>query len=251
MKKTLTLLLLTAICCVGCLKSKTSWSGPVVVDFSSGNWAYYSDETLFGDTTVFHPLSFAFGELSFVNTHSDDDEFLGGFSVGHVRDTTFLTREEGKAFDRFTVYDTTKTAVAQAAYKRFGIWSACEPPQEGDVFFAYIDYGSCVANTCEVANTTVNVARILGYDGGAPFADGDWIKLSISGINGDTVSKSVEVMLADFRDGKDECLKGWLPVDISTIGDFDVLKFALSSNRTDISPDVCINNLYVTVSVSY
>lgn len=252
MKKFIIPALFVLVCCVGCLKSKTTWNGPVVVDFSSGNWAYYNDDVLFGDTTVFHPYPFAYGELSFNNTHNEDGDFLGGFSVGHVRDTTFATREEGKAFNRFTVFDTTKTpANSGAVYGRFAIFSACEPAQEGDIFFAYANVGTCTPNTCAVANTTLNVAKILGFEGETPFAEGDWIKLSITGVKGETASEPVNVMLADFREGKQEYVKGWLAVDISKIGNFDVLKFAITSNRTDISPDVCLDDLYVTVAVSY
>lgn len=252
MKKTLIFLAIPALCLVSCLKSKTSWNGPVIVDFVSGNWAYYSDDALFGDTTVFHPSPFAFEELSFINTHGENGEFLGGCSVGHVRDTTFITRKEGETFNRFTVYDTTRTASnIQASYGRFGIYSMCEPAQEGDVFFAYSDVGTCAANSIYVANTTVNVARIVGLDGGTPFGEGDWIKLTITGINDSSAKSPVEVMLADFRGGKTEYVKGWLKVDISSIGDFDVMNFSVTSNRDDIFPDVCFNNLYVSVSVSY
>lgn len=252
MKRYIVIFAAIAVCAVSCLKGKTSWNGPVYADFDSGSYTYLDDKAIFGDEIFFHSYSFAFNELGFQNTNTDDKEFLGGFSLGKVVDTALVSRGD-KEFARYTVFDTTKVASISGTTRsnRFAIFTVPEKAQEKDMIFEYAGLGSCNMISCVVANTTVNVARILGYDGDCAFTDGDWLKATFKGVKGGVASEDVDVYLADFRDGKKDVIIGWKEIDLSKVGDIDHMNITVSASREGLIPEFCLDNIYGKVAVEY
>ena len=82
-----------------------------------------------------------------------------------------------------------------------------------------------------VTNATFTYLSMKNGDGFAKkFAAGDWFKLEIYGKNAQgTDTPSVEVYLADFRNGKSEMLNSWKWVNLESLGDVKSLHFKLSS----------------------
>jgi len=96
---------------------------------------------------------------------------------------------------------------------------------------------------------------INGSDFGKKFAAGDWFKVTIKGFKSKAETSSVDIYLADFRDGKTEILKTWKKVDLSKLGQVDSVTFTFDS--TDKSGSwintpsyACIDNIEFTQTIS-
>lgn len=91
-----------------------------------------------------------------------------------------------------------------------------------------------------VTNTAFNVKAFLNGDymseedggKGLPFHQDDYFKLIIKGLNGESVTKTVEFYLADYRTKGDwKYAANWQWVDLSSLGEVDGLQFALESTK--------------------
>lgn len=82
-----------------------------------------------------------------------------------------------------------------------------------------------------VTNSTYAYLSMKDGDGFAKkFGKDDWFKLEIFGKNAQGASTpSVEVYLADFRNGKSELLNTWKLVNLEALGEVKSLHFKLSS----------------------
>jgi hypothetical protein len=90
---------------------------------------------------------------------------------------------------------------------------------------------------------------------GKKFATGDWFKVIIKGFKAKVQTSSVDVFLADFRNGKSDILKTWQKVDISTLGQIDSVAFNFDSSDKSGSwlntpAYVCIDNIEFTQTIS-
>lgn len=97
---------------------------------------------------------------------------------------------------------------------------------------SFVDGKSRVIQGLYITNATY-AYRVMktGNDFSKKFGNQDWFKLNIYGNNGKGVkTDSVEIYLADFRDGKTEILKTWKWIDISQMGPVNSLTFSLSSS---------------------
>lgn len=90
-----------------------------------------------------------------------------------------------------------------------------------------------------VANTTYTALSMLNGDsfakkfGGASGNDADWLKLTVTGLNGGVESGMVDFYLADYRSGDnslDYIVNTWAWLDLSSLGVVNGLKFAMSSS---------------------
>ena len=83
----------------------------------------------------------------------------------------------------------------------------------------------------KVTNSTFAYYSILkGDDFAKKFENNDWFKLTIQGYNAsNNPTQSVDVYLADYRNGKTEILKSWKWIDLSSLGEVKELHFKLSS----------------------
>lgn len=71
--------------------------------------------------------------------------------------------------------------------------------------------GVAVTNTCYTVNSILN-----GDSFAPPFADGDYLKLILTGNNDN--GEPVELYLADYRDGKNFVLNNWEWLDLAPLG---------------------------------
>lgn len=91
-----------------------------------------------------------------------------------------------------------------------------------------------------VTNTAFNVNAFLNGDymsveeagTGLPFHQDDYFKLIIKGLNGDTVTGTVEFYLADYRTAGDwKYAENWQWVDLASLGEVDGLQFELEGTK--------------------
>jgi hypothetical protein len=87
------------------------------------------------------------------------------------------------------------------------------------------------------------------------FTTDDWYKVIIKGYKANVLTSSVDVYLADFRNGKSEILKTWKKMDISILGEIDLVTFTFDSSDKGVwgvnTPKyVCIDNIEFTQTIS-
>lgn len=104
---------------------------------------------------------------------------------------------------------------------------------------AYIDLADGqLAHAVDVTNTTYTYYSIVKGDQFTPaFTSGDYFLLTITGFEGlggaGAVTNSVNVYLADYRDGREFALDTWETVDLTELGDARSLSFTFSGSKTD------------------
>ena len=127
--------------------------------------------------------------------------------------------------------------------------------------FEKINFTKTTLSGVAVTNTAVNVSAFLNGDGmsietigdekkyGLPFHQDDWFLLTIKGLDGETVTGTIDYYLADYRTPGDwKYAKNWQWVDLSSLGEIDGLQFELSSTKHNTygmstSAYFCIDNL--------
>jgi len=87
------------------------------------------------------------------------------------------------------------------------------------------------------------------------FETGDWFKLILTGFRTKTRVGSVDIYLADFRNGKTNMLKTWQKVDLTSIGVVDSIAFNFDSSDkgqfgVNTPTYVCIDNIEFTKQTS-
>lgn len=112
---------------------------------------------------------------------------------------------------------------------------------DGDLEFSFGEGEEHEFEYLYVTNSTYAALAVKNGEGNAKaFADGDWFKMTITGY--DTATKagnSVDVYLADYRDGKSFIMTDWTKVDLSSLGTVNKLGFTFSS--TDNDPESGMN----------
>lgn len=112
-----------------------------------------------------------------------------------------------------------------------------------------------------VTNTNFNAGAFIKGDGmsketiegeektGLPFHQDDYFKVTITGLNGEIVTGTVDYYLADYRtEGDWKFAKNWQWVDLSSLGEVDGLQFSLESTKKNnwgmtTASYVCIDNI--------
>jgi len=108
---------------------------------------------------------------------------------------------------------------------------------------AYIDLAADqLAYSMAVTNTTYTYFSITEGDAFTPkFENGDYFLLTITGYDGlggvGSVTSSLNVYLADYRDGKTFALNTWDTIDLTGLGDARSLGFTFyTTKRNDFGP---------------
>lgn len=83
---------------------------------------------------------------------------------------------------------------------------------------------------------------------------GDWFKVTVKGYKANVLTGSIDVFLADFRGGKKILFKTWQKVDVSALGQVDLVTFTFDSNDKtsgwlNIPAYVCIDNIEFTQTI--
>ncbi len=218
--------------------------------------ATFEDLEIAGNS-VYRPASFVPGDNKWLsgaarfNTNVMDWSMYGlgyGYSA-----TQAVSYEAGaKVSDTSDAYLPSAVGAAQGNnYATINIMSA----------FEKINFTKTTLSGVAITNTATNVSAFINGDGmsvetiggvkkyGLPFHQDDWFLLTIKGLDGETVTGTIEYYLADYRTAGDwKFAKNWQWVDLSSLGEIDGLQFELSSTKHNnygmsTSAYFCIDNL--------
>lgn len=176
-----------------------------------------------------NPGGFNSGLATFSNQMTDWDGFTSwsGWAYSNMTDSVTPGYE-----NQYSVY----TGQAQGG-NNFGLAYVT-----GDA--AQIDFSGMVrADGFYLANTTYAVLSMLNGDsfakkfGGTSGNDVDWLKLTVTGLNGGAASGSIDFYLADYRFGDnslDYIVDTWEWLDLSPLGEIDAMQFAMSSSDSGL-----------------
>lgn len=121
-------------------------------------------------------------------------------------------------------------------------------------------YGNFSIKSLYITNSTYAYLGLkngnYGVGGfGKKFATDDWFKVTIKGYKTKVLTSSIDVYLADFRNGKSLIINTWQKIDVSSLGQVDLVTFTFDS--TDKSGGwlntpayVCIDNIEFTQTIS-
>lgn len=181
----------------------------------------------------------------FENVFTSDWSSWKGFAVSSKTDKTTVGYG-----NQYSVY----SASGALNSKQFGLIF-----ENGTVNIDKNEHGNFTAKSLMLNNSTYVYLGIKNgeYGGGSArkFAENDFYKVIITGLLNKAETGKVEYYLADFRDGKTFVLDNWTNVDISALGQIDVLKFSFVSSDTgdwgvNTPTYVCIDNLELTQEVT-
>ncbi|MCQ8130064.1 DUF4465 domain-containing protein [Methylomonas rivi] len=176
-----------------------------------------------------NPGGFNSGLATFSNQMTDWDGFTSwsGWAYSNMTDSVTPGYE-----NQYSVY----TGQAQGG-NNFGLAYVT-----GDS--ARIDFSGTVrADGFYLTNTTYAVLSMLSGDsfakkfGGTSGNDADWLKLTVTGLNGGAASSSIDFYLADYRFGDnslDYIVDTWEWLDLSPLGEIDAMQFAMSSSDSGL-----------------
>jgi hypothetical protein len=90
---------------------------------------------------------------------------------------------------------------------------------------------------------------------GKKFAANDWFMVKIVGYKNKVKTSSLDVYLADFRSNKTTILKSWTKVDVSALGEVDMVTFTFDSTDKgqwgiNTPTYVCLDNIEFTQTIA-
>lgn len=195
-----------------------------------------------GDTEL---GGFISGNYYFANIYNSEWSSWSGFALSTKKETTFNMANYNEDQYNSCVgsgYNASETYLV-AFPTTYGVTSkldmAIVTEAEGNNFDAR---GFFVTNTANNVRSYLNGDGMSKdadgtYTGDKGFTTGDWCKLTVYGSKDDqTVSGTVEFYLADYRSANEAehyYVKDWTWVDISSLGNVNMLSFEVTSSRSN------------------
>ncbi|MGM9837397.1 MAG: DUF4465 domain-containing protein [Paludibacteraceae bacterium] len=192
------------------------------------------EEFTLADNTVYRPESFKVGDnwllsgaVAFNSIVADWGASGKGYSGTQVLNYTpdFVVTNGSDAF--------LPSAAGAAEGKNYATVNIMS-------LFEQIHFTKTTLSGFAITNTKVVVNAIINGDGmsieeagnSLPFHQDDYFKLTITGLNGETVTGSLDFYLADFRTPGDwKYASDWQWVELSTLGEIDGLQFQLETTK--------------------
>jgi hypothetical protein len=169
----------------------------------------------------------------FNNSYTDYGSYTSwyGFAYSNVSNTTTAGYT-----NQYAVYNSTGTG-----YGGSGNYAVvnCNADSSWGVATMTLAAGTHLESAYFCNTTYAALAILNGDDGGfggvAQFTSGSWFLLTITGTDasGDATG-SVEIYLADYRDGKSYVMSDWTYENLSALGDATTLSFVLTSSDAGI-----------------
>ncbi|GEM_PF-2480310 len=209
------------------------------------------------ENSIYRPGTFVPGDNKWLsgaarfNTNVMDWSMYGlGYGYSAIQAVSY--KAGAKVSDTSDAYLPSAVGAAQGSnYATINIMSA----------FEKINFTKTTLSGVAITNTATNVSAFINGDGmsvetiggvkkyGLPFHQDDWFLLTIKGLDGETVTGTIDFYLADYRtEGNWKFAKNWQWVDLSSLGEIDGLQFELSSTKHNnygmsTSAYFCIDNL--------
>lgn len=177
----------------------------------------------------------------------------GGFGVTMKRDSS-LVISETNAYPQYTMYATSAGDDSESCAVFYQNDDDTLMP-EHDIVFPYTAYGTCTPYSVQINNTQSTVYNVLCDESSLKFESGDYLKLTIQGINAyGYKSGSIEYYLADYRGDAsqpDSVLTRWRTISLSKLGQIEYIDFTLETNKEGFPATFCMDNLITTVYQKY
>ena len=120
-------------------------------------------------------------------------------------------------------------------------------------------YGNFNIKSLYITNSTYAYLGLKNGDYGTggigkKLTTGDWFKVTLKGYKSNVLTSSIDIYLADFRNGKSIILKSWTKVDVSALGQVDLVTFTFdSTDKSGIWLNTpayaCIDNIEFTQTI--
>lgn len=208
----------------------------------------YADAMKYFTDSVFVKSDFengAYMVYSGTRTDSSEPELLGGFGMSMKKDSSI-----NLAVSPFSVY-------AGKGDNTFAVFYDTPSKPQYQLSFTESAYGTCAPQFCYVRNSSLVVSSILSNDSEFKFAEGDSLKLVVTGYLDGKETGKAEYFLADFRVPKnggaapDSVNTNWRQMSLTKLGNVDAVDFAIDTNKEDFPKYVCLDNLVASISVKY
>lgn len=238
MKKIL-IFIFAGIMAVSCLgDGKVSESYPLVTDFEYAD-AVYESEFSADSTCVGSGGGISWYDIAFHNKVSDAGEFQGGFILSRLKGAGLDDKGSDHVANPYKVAGKPFTVNNTYAVYKMSMNPSDMP--EHDITFLNKDYG-----TCTVSHFWINNTEEV-YEAAKNFENGDKLVLSVTGYRNGVMTGSVDVNLAL----PDTTMYNWTKIDLQKLGDVDAIDFELYPSRSDIPTSFCMDELNVSINLSY
>lgn len=208
--------------------------------FEKGN-SYYNGSDLSGVLAGnVYVKEIATGTVSLINYYEQagSDGFWSGFAVSSLTDT--IGRTEISQYSSITGHGATSSSNYAVIRDSAHILLPCME--------AYQQPKSVMLN-----NTAFGYYHMLeGSSFCREFAEGDWLKVIVTGMLDDEITGEVEFYLADFREVKPVLVRSWTRLNLRALGSVDKISFRLYSNyqKNECGHSLkylCVDNLEIIV----
>lgn len=174
-----------------------------------------------------------------VNRSSYDgsyDLWNGGIVVSNFNDRQTTTYFNQCSIDWGTHNENSKAGCNGSDY--FAVITGFEGPWGDNRTYIYFSDETMKAEfrSMYMCNTAY-ASYVMEYGGlsASPLTSGGWLKVVITGYDGDAATGSIDYYLADFRTGSSPgIIKGWKKVDLSSLGKINKLVFDVKGSDTSL-----------------
>lgn len=233
------ILVFAAVLSVSCLGDmEHSESYPLVTDFSYSSDVYIrefgADSTCLGSGG-----GIVWYDLAFHNKVSAANEFKGGFILSYlkapglnVNSETHVINPDRVAGNPFTLDNT---------YAVYHMSMNPSDMPERDITFLNKEYGTCTVKHCWINNTEEV------YEAAKSFENGDKLVLTATGYLNGVVTGEAQINLAL----PDTTMYNWTKFNLEKLGNVDAIDFELYASRADIPTSFCLDELNVSINITY
>ncbi len=233
------ILVFAAVLSVSCLGNmEHSESYPLVTDFSYSSDVYIrefgADSTCLGSGG-----GIVWYDLAFHNKVSAANEFKGGFILSYlkapglnVNSETHVINPDRVAGNPFTLDNT---------YAVYHMSMNPSDMPERDITFLNKEYGTCTVKHCWINNTEEV------YEAAKSFENGDKLVLTATGYLNGVVTGEAQINLAL----PDTTMYNWTKFNLEKLGNVDAIDFELYASRADIPTSFCLDELNVSIDITY
>lgn len=178
----------------------------------------------------------------------------GGLLLTMKKDSSLVIKEDNN-YPQYTMYATSAAGGSDVCVVYYQNEDSSLMPEHEITFTAGGDNdNNCTPYSMMINNTQLTVYNVLSDDSEYKFEPGDYLKLTVTGINNGLETGSVDYYLADYRGGGekiDSVLTSWKTLSLSKLGDIDYVDFRLECSRESFPKTFCLDNYISSGYVKY
>ena len=225
-----------SVSCLGDMEHNESY--PLVTDFSYSSDVYIrefgADSTCLGSGG-----GIVWYDLAFHNKVSAANEFKGGFILSYLKAPGLNVNSETHVINPDRVAG--KPFTLDNTYAVYHMSMNPSDMPERDITFLNKEYGTCTVKHCWINNTEEV------YEAAKSFENGDKLVLTATGYLNGVVTGEAQINLAL----PDTTMYNWTKFNLEKLGNVDAIDFELYASRADIPTSFCLDELNVSINITY